>query len=191
MMPVRRILLEKRSAILPLVVGLIVNIGAYVLVVYPLGVKVSNAAARAESAGRAVSAAERELASARAIVAGKGRADQELAAFYEKVLPPDLSGARRITYARLPALARKANLRYLQRHFEVEQEKDSHLGRLKIKMILEGDYENVRQFLYDLETAPEFLILDDVELAQGTQANSPLILTLELSTYFRTGANGA
>ena len=29
-------------------------------------------------------------------------------------------------------------------------------------MMLEGDYESVRQFLYELETTPEFIIVDDV-----------------------------
>ena len=32
-------------------------------------------------------------------------------------------------------------------------------------MVLQGDYESLRQFIYELESAPEFVIIDDVTLA--------------------------
>ena len=56
-------------------------------------------------------------------------------------------------------------------------------------MVLEGDYASVRQFIYELETTPAFVIIDDVTLAQNDPAK-PLTLTLELSAYYRLGANG-
>ena len=56
--------------------------------------------------------------------------------------------------------------------------------------MLEGDYESLRQLLYELETTPEFLIVDDVGVTQP-EANKPLTLTLDVSTYYRLGANGA
>jgi hypothetical protein len=40
-----------------------------------------------------------------------------------------------------------------------------------------------------LETTPEFIIIDDLTLSES-EANKPLNLTLELSTYYRLGANG-
>ena len=55
-------------------------------------------------------------------------------------------------------------------------------------MQFQGDYESFRQFIFALESAPEFVIIDDVTLAQS-DASKPLTLTLELSTYFRLGAN--
>jgi Tfp pilus assembly protein PilO len=93
----------------------------------------------------------------------------------------------------VPAVARKTNLHYEARHQEVEAAHDSgksaHLGRLKTRVVLQGDYENFRQFVYELETAPEFVIIDDVTLTQG-EPGRPLTLALELSTYYRLGANG-
>jgi hypothetical protein len=56
-------------------------------------------------------------------------------------------------------------------------------------MVLEGDYASVRQFIYELETTPAFVIIDDVTLAQK-DPDKPLALSLELSAYFRTGLNG-
>jgi hypothetical protein len=188
----RRILSEKRGAIVPLVMALVVNIGVYALVVYPLGVKSATAADRAAAAVAARQAAERDMASAGALVAGKQRADAELATFYEKVLPSDPDTARRMTYARLPALARKANLKFTERHAEPDAQarKDSQqFGRERTRMVLEGDYQAVRQFLYELETTPEFIIVDDVSLTQA-ETGKPLSLTIEVSTYYRQGRSG-
>jgi Tfp pilus assembly protein PilO len=185
----QRILRERRSIIVPLIGALVVNVLAYALVVRPLGVRSATAADRARTAAANVRTAERDVAAAQALVKGKTVAEQELSTFYDKVLPADFSAARRLTYAALPALARKANVRYEASRTEIEPVKKQRLGILHISMVLEGSYENVRQFIYELETAPAFVIIDDVTLAQ-TDPDKPLALTLELSTYFRTGLNG-
>jgi len=188
---VRRIFSEKRGVMIPLVVALLVNVAVYALVVYPLGVKSATAKDRAEAAASARQAAERDMASAAALVASKARADEELATFYEKVLPSSSDDARRITYSRLPALARKANMKFTERRAEddLQSQRDSQLGRVRTRIVLEGDYQSVRQFLYQLETTPEFIIVDDVTLAQA-EAGKPLALTVEVSTYFRQGRSG-
>jgi Type II secretion system (T2SS), protein M subtype b len=188
----RRILSEKRGALVPLTLALLVNIGVYVLVVHPLAVKSETTTDRAAAADQSRQAAERDLASAEALVRGKTTADQELMTFYEKVLPSSLDQARRLTYARLPALARKANMHLTQRQFGTDQELErtaSNLGRWRSQMTLEGGYENIRQFLFELETTPEFIIVDDVSLGQS-EANKPVTLTVALSTYYRLSRNG-
>jgi len=188
----RRIVLEKRRLLVPLAVGLLVNIAVYGLVVYPLGVKAATVAERAAAAAQARQAAERDMAAAEALVSGKAKADQELSTFYQKVLPSTLDEARRMTYARLPALAKKANMRFTERHTELDQqlERTSQFGRVHTRMVLEGTYDNVREFLYELETTPEFIIVDDVSLGQP-EPGKPVTLMLEVSTYYRQGRNGA
>jgi len=187
----KRIGVEKRSLLLPLAVAVVANIAVYALVVLPLGVQSAGAAERADAATFALRAAEREQAAAHALVTGKVRADEELAAFYQKVLPTDLTAARRMTYASLPALARRTNVRYEERRFDIEEmEKDARLEHLRIRMTLQGEYESLRQFVYELESAPEFVIIDDVTLTQS-DASKPLTLAISLSTYYRLRANGA
>ena len=186
-----RIITEKRGLLVPLLVAMLVNIGVYALVVYPLGVKAATVAERAAAAAESRQLAERDLASAEALISGKAKADEELGTFYQKVLPANVDEARRMTYARLPALARKANMRFAERRIERDSqvEKDSQIGRLRTQMVLDGGYENVRQFLYELETAQEFIIVDDVSLGQS-EADKAVTLTLEVSTYYRQGRNG-
>jgi Tfp pilus assembly protein PilO len=186
----RRIFVEKRVLIIPVALGVILNIAAYLFVVRPLALKSAGVADRAIAARQTLTLAERDLAAARALVTGTSRADEELATFYEQVLPADQNSARRLTYLSLYHLARKMNVKFLDRKTEVETPKrDARVGRWKIRTELQGDYENLRQFIYALESAPEFVIIDDVTLSQN-DPGKPLTLTLELSTYFRLGSNG-
>src|SRR5206468_2710843 len=144
----RRILVEKRILITPLVIGIVANIAIYALWVYPLAVKSASAAGRANAAVNALKAAERDYENAKALVTGKSRAEQELSTFYDKVLPPDLASARRLTYAALPALAKRSNVKYQQSRYDPEKvEKDARLGRLHIRMVLVGDYDGFRRFI--------------------------------------------
>jgi hypothetical protein len=186
----KRIVVEKRAWVIPLAIGILANIGVYLVVVYPLGVKSAGAEDRAAAAAQSLQAAERDFTAARNLVAGKTRAEQELATFYDKVLPSDLPAARRLTYATLPELAEKSNVKFIDRRMEVEPlRKDAQFGALKIATQWQGDYESLRRFIYELERAPAFVIIDDVTLAL-IDVNKPLTLTLQLSTYYRLGANG-
>ena len=188
---VKRILVEKRAVVFPLLFGLLVNVAVYALVVYPLARRASGAVDRAAKASAALKAAERDLAAAEALVVGKARAEEELATFYDRVLPADYVSARRMTYTRLPALAQKSNFRYESGSSEVDKTiKSTRIGRLQSRMILQGDYESFRRFVYAVESSPEFLIIDSVTLAQP-EAGKPLLATLEVSTYYRTRANGS
>ncbi len=187
----KRILAEKRPVIVPLILAVAANAGVYAFVVYPLGVKSRGAAARAQQATAALRAAEGDFAAARALVTGTTRADQELATFYDKVLPSDFPSARHLTAATIPQLAKKAGVRFMQRRTEVDETNATKTGleRLAIHVMLEGDYEGLRRFIFELESAPEFVIIDEVTLSQSDPAK-PLVLAIDMSTYFRAGTNG-
>jgi hypothetical protein len=187
----KRILVEKRAVIASLGLLLAANAAIYLLVVYPLGVKSANSVNRAKTAATALNAAEQDLAAAQALVTSKTRAEQELLTFYDKVIPGSQSLARRATYTTLPDLAVKTNVKWQERRTapEPQQQKNGRLGELHIVMVLQGDYQNVRRFIYELETAPLFVIIDDVTLTQSDAAKPPM-LTLEMSTYYRLDPNG-
>jgi len=186
----RRILVEKRAAIIPLELGVVGNIVAYAVWVYPLGVKSAGAADRAAAAAQSVQAAERDYAAAKALVAGKSRAEQALSTFYDKVLPGDMSSALKLTYATLPAMARKTNVKFVGRRNDSEPpKKNARLGVLKTHTQWTCDYESFRRFIFEVESAPAFVIIDEVAIAQS-DPGKPLSVTLSLSTYYRLGANG-
>ena len=186
-----RILAEKRALILPLALAIVVNIGVYAFAVYPLGIRSASAAERAAAAAAALAAATKDFAAARDLISGKQRADEELATFYNEVLPADASEARRKTYTPVLEIARKANVTFLsqsQDRDEKEAQKTG-LGRLHTRIVFQCSYENFRTFIYELESAPAFMIIDVVTLAQADQGK-PLALTIEMSTYYRASTDG-
>jgi Tfp pilus assembly protein PilO len=186
----QRLLAEKRALIMPLAIGAILNAAVYGFWVYPLGVKSATASDRAAAAAEARRAAERDHEAARKLVVGKSRADEELATFFDKVLPPDVPSARNLTFTLLPSLAKKTNIKFLTRsQLDDKVTRETRFGRLHTRISLTGDYESFRQFLYELETAPDFIILDNISLAQN-DPTKPLAFNIELSTYYRLGANG-
>jgi Tfp pilus assembly protein PilO len=188
----RRVLTEKRVYVLPLALALLVNAGVTAFVVLPLRSRVLNALARGEAAQTATHLAERDRAAAQATRAGKERAEDALKTFYAQVLPANFAGARRVLYLRISQIARDANLQYRRLTFEPEKEAEkraSDVRRLTASVVLEGSYENVRRFIYQLETAPEFVVIDNVSLAMRSEGAAPLVLTVVLSTYYRAGTD--
>ncbi|MGB7220540.1 MAG: GspMb/PilO family protein [Vicinamibacterales bacterium] len=184
-----RILIEKRPLVVGLGLAMALNAAMYGFVVRPLGVRSTGAARRADAAMVALRAAERDLAGANALVEGKAHADQDLSTFYAKVIPANLPGARGLTRI-LPALAQRANVAYLGSTTKIDTAlKGQRFGHLQITMAMQGEWEGIRRFIYELEASPSFVIIDDMTLAQ-TDPAEPLTLTLELSTYYRLGANG-
>lgn len=186
-----RIYREKRRLILPLAILAVINLAALLLVVYPLSRRVAATEARAQTSATRLAKASQEYRAARATLEGRERTDKQLERFYAEILPRDQTAARRITYLKLAKLAREADLLYENRSFTVEEPRDSMLTRMNILVPLHGDYADMRQFIHTLETAPEFLVIRDVQLAKGKdEKSSALTLQLNLTTFYRTEGNG-
>lgn len=185
----RRVIVEKRAALIPTGVAIAANLAAYFLVLYPLQSRVSSAEVRVLAATRAQRQAERELAGARATQTGKQAAEIQLQKFYRQVLPDNLADARQAAYVRLNQLAAESNVRFERQTAEETAVKNSGLTRLQLSIVLDGSYQDVRRFIHAIETAPEFLIVDNVALAMGNDPNARLILTLGVSTYYWNGRN--
>jgi hypothetical protein len=186
----RRVLQEKRALIWPIAIALLVNVALYAMVVYPLSRKVAGAEHEGRASATALAAARRDDEAARATVSGKGQADVELQKFYSEVLPPDISGARRITFLRMEKLADQCNLRLQRETSEPNPQRDSPLVKFTYTAALSGEYRNIRRFIHELETAPEFLVLENVELSQGSLESRGLNVNLQIATYYRAEANG-
>ena len=180
----QRAMREHRRMVLLLATTLGINLVLYAAVVYPLAQRVANIEQRDRTAEQQLQAAQREHAQAAGTLTGKDRAATELASFYKDVLPSDLAGARRLTHLRLAQLARESNLKFLHATVEPVVERGRTLTRLKIEMVLTGNWADIRAFIHELETAPEFVVIDNVGLGEGAEGG-PLTVTLHLSTYYR------
>ena len=180
----QRVIREHRRIVLPLAIALAVNVIVYGAVVYPLSQRVANIEQRDRTAEAQLLAAQRDHAQATGTLTGKDRAAAELTTFYKDVLPSDLAGARRLTHLRLAQLARESNLKFLRATFQPVEPRGGTLTQLQIQMSLAGSYSDMRAFIHELESSPEFVVIDNIELGQGADGG-PLGVTLHLSTYYR------
>lgn len=186
-LPLKRVFDDKRRLVIPVVAGLALNVVLFVGVVYPLNARVRSMEARAQAAAQQLQAAERDDADARGITQGRDRTSVALKAFYKDVLPSSHAQARQATFLRLTQLAEQHNLEQSRRSTDPKQDKDSSLARLQISMTLQGSYDDIRRFIYHVESGSDFIVIDSISLQQGQEAGSPLTLALALSTYYQAG----
>ena len=182
-----RILREKRTLITTVAMILAIDVLLYAFAVYPWSNKVSQAETRAAQAEAQLDQARANHAIVSQRSENKVNSDSQLQRFYSDVLPVDLAGARSISSPFLVMLAADTNL-VLERQTSLpEKERGSVLARLRTTMVLAGEYEDIRQFIYELETAPEFILIEEVILSQGDESEEALVLTLGVSTYYWAG----
>lgn len=188
-----RIFSERRTVIVPLLVFLIGNIAVLALIVWPLQRTVDGAQeARYQSVSR-LDVARKFETQAKAERAGKERADGELKKFYVEILPKNFRGAVGVASFWLGRVADESRLTFRAGQWNREPIRDSRLTKVTGQVTLVGDYANIRRFLYEVETAQEFIIVEKVELSQAnaTQADSLLEVALSVATYYLTEPQSA
>ena len=181
----RRVLREHRAWIWPLAVLLAVNAVALVAGVLPMSGSVRSADVRAAAATLDADAAAAELTAATTARDGRDTATRELSVFYRDVLPEDIAAARRLLQLRVAQLARTHQITFTRSVVAPENLKDSALARLQASIELVGRYDDVRDFLYELETADGFVVVDSIVLSEGDDTSAPLDFTLVVSTYYK------
>jgi Tfp pilus assembly protein PilO len=187
MIPLRRAFDEKRRLVIPVAAGLAINVVLFFGVVYPMRARVRSAEQREQTAEVTLAAAQREDQSARGLVQGKTSTTAALQTFYKDVLPSSQSSARNLTYLRLQQLAEQHGLRTPRRNCDPDPNPKGPLRRVRCQMTLEGNYDAIRRFIYDVETGTDFMIIDGILLAQSGDAGGALQLTINLSTYYKYG----
>ena len=192
-MNLQRVIAEKRHLVLPLAIAIVANAALFAVVIFPLSRQVAGAEKDARLAQEELHRARQDYQLAKATVSGKQQADVALQKFYQDVLPADQGTARKLTYTRLAQLADEANVRLEHGNNVVKLLKNSRLSKFTTTYTLTGAYRDVRRFIYSLETAPEFIVLENIGLSSSSdeqqQARS-LAMTLDIATYFRSRDGG-
>ncbi len=181
----RRVLAERKGLVWPLLIALAVNLGVLALGVFPLQASVARDENRAMAVKRNLVDAQRLELLANDTRASQVRADQELKQFYSEVLPGSHAQARNLMYLQLRTIAQQNGLAFSSGSFEVKPVEESALIRLSSIVSLNGDYSNIRRFLYDLETAEEFFVVESVKLSPSSRSGSgSLEIMLAVTTYY-------
>jgi len=180
-----RVIADHRRWLVPVGIVLAINLVVLAFVVLPLRGSVQSAASRAAASEESLRLAMDDLKDAEATRDGQSQAAKDLDRFYASVLPADLPSARRVTHVKLSQLARSHDVSFKSGAATTETLRDSTLERMKVNLALSGDWDDIRQLIYEIETGPDFVVIDNVQLVEGEEANAPLALTLDLSTYYR------
>ena len=184
-----RVYRERRRVVLPLLVLLVANVAVLALVIFPLQRRVQATVDGESRALAQMASAKREDTDARMAQTRKQEVDVELVKFYKEILPRDLASAQVTTQLWLATVARNHGVMFQQstdRHAEV---RDSRLTKVTSEATLSGTYRDIRRFLYAVESAPQFVIIEEVQLGDtGTSAQQSakgeLEIAIKASTYF-------
>jgi Tfp pilus assembly protein PilO len=184
----RRVYQERRALVLPVMVFVLANVAVLGLVVLPLMQNVSTLEANAETASNELLRARLLDKQAKDTLGSKERADQELKKFYVDILPKSESGARRVV-AFLNRTAEENGVRFNRNSQDHQEIKESQLVRASSSFTMTGTYANIRKFLYAVETAEEFVVIERVGLAQAAELRSAastgnLEVDLDVATYY-------
>ncbi len=180
----RRIASDHRRLVTAVALLLAVDGLLYAVAVYPWSRRVAQAAADAAAAEGRLAQLRAAYDAAAETGAGTSRAQGHLEEFYTQVLPSDFAAARSLLSPYLDRLAAESALVLERQSSVAERDRGSRLARLRTTMVLAGEYEDVRGFIHALETAPEFILVEDVVLSQGNESAEGLVLTLGVSTYY-------
>ncbi len=183
----RRVLSERRVLVVPLLTALAINLLVLALAVFPLERSVAADEDRANDVKLALADARRTERVAKDTRASKQRADEELKRFYAEVLPAGQAAARDLLYLQVSKLSREHGLKFESSSFDPEPVDKSSLMRFRVDVSLTGDYANIRKFLYRLETAEEFYIVEGVKLGQASRTEgggNALEVVLQVATYY-------
>ena len=72
-----------------------------------------------------------------------------------------------------------------------DERSENGLAKLTTTATLTGEYRDIRKFLYRLETRPEFIVLENVDLSQNdSELSRGITVTVQVATYFRSGGDG-
>jgi Tfp pilus assembly protein PilO len=187
--PWSRVIADHRRWLVPVGIVLVINLAVLVMVVLPMRRSAESGTSQAAESAAALNAALADLRSAEAMRDGQSQAAKDLERFYGEVLPANFSTARRMTQLKLPQMARAHDVAFARGTTSQEQLRDSPLERLNISCSLTGEWDDIRELIHEIETGPDFLVIDNVALSEGESATAPLTLELELSTYFRVNGN--
>ena len=84
----------------------------------------------------------------------------------------------------LEDMVQKASVKNLRKDYSPDGSAQYGLYSVKIRLPISGTYQNVVNFVRDIENAQTFFIIRSIEVRGGTVATPELTMTLNLETFF-------
>lgn len=187
----KRVLTERRGLVVPILAALVINLLIAGAAVMPLSRSVESDEVRAGDMKFALADAQRTARVASDTRTSQVQAGAELQKFYADVLPQNLGDARSALFLELIRISEETGLQYQNNVFEPEEVDDSPLMRYRTDVVLNGEYAGIRRFLYLLETAQQFFVVESVKFGQSGQnqgRGGSIEVVLQVTTYYNNAA---
>ena len=174
--------------LLPFVLGgllliVVINIGVLLFVNRPRLAEAENADQTTAALATRVERTEQSVATLRAKVERLNRNKTALEDFFSQ----DLASKRErlVTIQQeIHRIAQQFQVSLNQLNFDHEPVEGTNLVRLGVTIPLTGGYNNLRQFIYNVENSEKFLIIEQVQLQEAEQGGALLNLNIRLASYF-------
>jgi hypothetical protein len=185
----RRVFHERRRVVLPLLVLLLVDVGVLALGVFPLERHTLSLETAATDAEMARKLAQLDATKAATERTSRDTAEKDIRRFYTELLPRDITAANRLTNFMLKVAADESQIAYASGQWRPEkpdEDRDVRIIKMTAQITLKGDYRGIRKFLYKVETAEEFVIVEKVQVNQpgGSATGTNLEVGLTVATYY-------
>jgi hypothetical protein len=179
----RRILVERRSVVLPLALLIAVNLVVLIAVVLPLRQSVAGADTARRTSTTDFNMARRDLMDAQRTAESRKQATEGLQKFNEQVLSSNYQTARNavLFWSKDTAMALGLVPVSIDTSAPIEV-RDSRLMQVSSQFTLRGSYAAIRKFLFTVEAAEQFLVVDRIKVAQpGVQQGNSQSLEFEVT----------
>lgn len=133
---------------------------------------------------RDIESAERELGRVRSTKQELTRTLGDMEKFYDEMLSSKLERMTLIQ-KEFRNIATKFGIDMERVSYSHAIKEDSNIVEFQISVPLEGTYENLRQFIYEVERSEHFFIIDRISLTGGRETGEILKLKISLLTYFK------
>jgi Tfp pilus assembly protein PilO len=173
----------------PLLVVLAVNAAIFAGFTLPRTVRQRNLESRLGALRRQVTSERRSLEE----LTRRSQAIQANVGDTERFLGEVATGREQglaVVLVEIEAIAARAGLRLRSRTYTAKDVKDLPLVEIGIMIPVEGSYAQLVSFIDQLEQSEHFLVVDRVQLRQGSEPGEDQ-LTVGLLAYFREGAERA
>ncbi|MDY6848726.1 MAG: type 4a pilus biogenesis protein PilO [Geoalkalibacter sp.] len=110
------------------------------------------------------------------------RGREDLSRFYAMIpAKSDLTGL----IEELFNMAHRAGLEIDRIGYDPQKLEDQPLLAYSLMFSVNGNYEQLKSFVYDIETSPRLIILDEIALSGAGEGERPVSLNLRFTTYFQ------
>lgn len=184
-----RIYRERRQTILAVGGFLVANVAVLLFAVFPLTQSVGANQTAANDARLKLLTSQANNKHVKDARSRRDQAQQEITKFYTSVLPKSHDAAVSLLTFQVRQAAVDAGMKVDVTSTTSTDERESKLVKVSEHITLDGAYQNIRKFLYAVETAQEFVVVEKVELAQksadlGNPGAGGLAVGLDISTYY-------